>query len=361
MQKERTIDFWNDFHEKTGEKEWIVHPTSDLFHLICSQFPVPTARGEDITDNNGDGLLRVLEIGCGTSTMAREFWNYVQEYKTDCNFFIRATDVSQVCIDACWERDKDIMDSHYIFPSDHQLPVQGKCCGLQYATLNVMSQPTKEDCGTWDAILDKACLDTFLFRSRHRGQSKAYSGVIQTALDNIWSLLSDDGVYILMSPRTKLKAVRDYAGFASVERRIIDSEAKGSRISKPKYGSISKKHADDACYMYVCKKNCDYVIGETKAFKENLSTLPPDHSRCHSCGVIFTEFLGAENPEDRGVVFWSREWKNHCIHCKLPAPSLSKKGSSKENRATMDCTHPGEVETCRVSSRGGESGQYAHV
>lgn len=317
MQKERTIDFWNEFHEKTGDKEWIVHPTDELFHLICSQFsPSAPTDDHDAINTNKDDLLRVLEIGCGTSTMAREFWKYVQEHKKDCHFYIRATDVSEVCIDACLERDKDIL------AGDDHSTVQGTC-GLQYATLNLMNPQDKEDCGAWDAILDKACLDTFLFRSRHRGQSKAYSVVIQTALDNIWSLLADDGVYILMSPRSKLKAVRDYAGFASVERRMIDSEAKGSRISKPKCGTVSKKHDDEACYMYICRKNCDYVIGETKAFKENLSTLPPSHSKCHSCGVIFTEFLGDENPEDRGVVFWSREWKNHCIHCKLPAVQRS--------------------------------------
>lgn len=265
MQKERTIEFWNEFHEKTGDKEWIVHPTAELFHLICSQFPAPTRRGDDdIVDNDyKDGILRVLEIGCGTSTMAREFWNYVHDYKKGCNFDVRATDVSQVCIDACWERDRAMLES----------PVQGMC-GLQYATLNVLNQPDKKDCGTWDAILDKACLDTFLFRSRHRGENKSYSGVIQTALDNIWSLLADDGVYILMSPRNKLKAVRDYAGFASVERRIIDSEAKGSRISKPKCGTVSKNMMMTLVTCTFAKKTVTMLLVKPKPSRR---TLVPCH------------------------------------------------------------------------------------
>ena len=136
MQKERTIEFWNEFHEKTGEKEWIVHPTDELFQLICSLFPAPIARGDNDKDSsNKDGILRVLEIGCGTSTMAREFWKYVQVHQENCHFYIRATDVSQVCIDACWERDKDEVD---------QDPLgQGGLCGLQYAPLNVLNQPEK--------------------------------------------------------------------------------------------------------------------------------------------------------------------------------------------------------------------------
>lgn len=303
MQKERTIEFWNDFHEQNGDKEWIVYPTDDLLELMYSQ---------GIAGVSVHGQLRVLEIGCGTSTMARELWKYVQDNKKDCKLHLRATDVSKVCVDVCFSRDKDIPN---VFPPGES--VTGSQ-GLQYTTLNILNTPEESECGVWDMILDKACLDTFLFRSRQRGQSKAYSVVIQTALDNIWSLMADDGVYMLLSPRTKLKAVRDFAGFSSVERRAIHSEAKGSIISKPYVPVVGKKQGDETCYMYICKKNRDYSIGEAKAFNENRRNLPDDDAKCRKCGILFASFRKGENIEERGVIVWTREWKNHCIHCKGP-------------------------------------------
>jgi len=307
MQKERTLKFWDDYHESNGEKEWIVLPTPDLFELIYSNCILP---------ENGD-RLRVLEIGCGTSSMAKDFWQYLQRTKDGSSFYVRSTDVSSVCVDVCFTRDKNIQN---VFGPGATI---NGCDGLEYAILNVMEAPSDPDRGAWDAILDKACLDTFLFRSRQRGESKAYSNVIQTALDNIWTLMAEKGVYMLLSPRTKLKAVRDYAGFSSVERCAVYSEARGSVISKANKPT-QKKEAGETCYIYICRKNPDYVVGVTKPFKESFRELPGDEAQCPHCGLHFGEFRNGEDLEGRGVLFWTREWKNHCIHCKAPhAPKYS--------------------------------------
>jgi hypothetical protein len=306
MQKEGTLKFWDDFHETQGAKEWIVHPTADLFDLIYSE--CSRDAGED------NGQLRVLEIGCGTSTMAREFWKYLDSSEKECNFHIRSTDVSQVCVDACLARDKDMPNVSGGGQGDDDDDARG----LEYSTLNVLETPIEADRGTWDAILDKACMDTFLFRSRSRGENKAYPSVVQSALDSIWTMMADNGVYMLLSPRTKLKAVRDFVGFSFVERRTIRSEEKGSIMSKKKH---KPKERDEACYMYVCRKNLDYVIGETKAFRENYRILPTDGDKCPNCGLLFGVFRNGEDAEGRGIIFWTREWKNHCIHCKAPPAS----------------------------------------
>lgn len=305
MQKESTLKFWDDFHETEGAKEWIVHPTAELFDLIYAE----------CSSVREDGRFQVLEIGCGTSTMAREFWKYISGIKNERDFHVRSTDVSQVCVDACFARDKDLTNV-----SDQGGTVAGGC-GLNYTTLNVLETPVEAERGAWSVILDKACLDTFMFRSRHRGLKKAYPELVQTALDNIWTLMAPGGVYMLMSPRTKLKAVRDYVGFSSVERRAVQSEEKGGKICSK--NNTTRKERDEACYMYICRKNLNYVVGKTTAFRENYRSLPMDEEQCPACGLLFGVFRNGEDADGRGVVFWSREWQNHCIHCKAPVDSVT--------------------------------------
>jgi SAM-dependent methyltransferase len=322
MQKYRTLKFWDDFHENNEAKEWIVHPTPDLFDLIYSE--CSSLKGA--ADGRRMIILRVLEIGCGTSTMARDFWMHIESTKKEecSNLYIRSTDVSQVCVDTCLARDKDLANH----PSGQFETATGARIGLEYSTLSVLETPGEADCGAWDVILDKGCLDTFLFRSRNRGENKAYPAVVATALDNIWTMLADGGVYLILSPRTKLKAVRDYAGFSSVNRAVQFGE-KASLVSKK---NNKPRVGDDieTCYMYVCHKKSDYVIGETATFRENYRILPMDDDKCPHCGLVFRVFRNGEDTDGRGVIFWTREWKNHCIHCK--APHTSKRPSESATR-----------------------------
>ena len=97
MQNERTLRFWDDYHCENDEKEWILQPTNELIKQIAlhvPQFPpVQSSKVENgpikemtpIRCNIGDfnylppqqhpkKPLRILEIGCGTSTLARDLW-----------------------------------------------------------------------------------------------------------------------------------------------------------------------------------------------------------------------------------------------------------------------------------------------
>jgi len=204
MQNERTINFWNDFYESESHAadaaqptEWVLHPSEPLLQRIASYLP-----------NNGS---QIMEIGCGASSLARELWTYLNEIQhqssTDCRHTILATDVSEVCIQQLQKRDADFIDR-----TDH---------GFQYRMLNIAKKhPELEN--TFDIILDKACLDTFLFRSRQRGGGHPYAQLVKNVLNNIQSWLINKGVYLILTPRRKLKSVRDFVGFQSIERHVLD-------------------------------------------------------------------------------------------------------------------------------------------
>lgn len=296
MQRESTLQFWDDYHNENDSKEWILLPSVELLELIHSHCP------------KSSKSLQMIEIGCGTSTMARELWHHIQNNE-DRKVHMCATDVSPVCIQISQERDKSIIqDSN----KDQQVATSST---LAYQVLNVVDGQPHGNL-PWEVILDKGCLDTFLFRTRQRGENHAYTNLLQNVLDNLWSWMTDDGVYLLISPRPKLKAVRDYSGFASVERFPMTMEAsKGSLV-----GNGNEKSRNMG-YIYVCRKNSAYIIGETAAFKANWRDLPPDDRECPHCGMTFLELRKGEAVDGRGVVFWTRQWKGHCIHCKAPHKS----------------------------------------
>jgi hypothetical protein len=251
--------------------------------------------------------LRILEIGCGTSTMARDLWHYIQQ-EEDGGVYMCVTDVSPVCIQVNQERDESLLANG----DGDQKPSSS----LEYRALNVLDEQPHDKL-PWDVILDKGCLDTFLFRSRQRGENAVYTNLLQKVLDNLWRWMADDGVYLLISPRSRIRAVRDYAGFASVERHPLGNASKGALVGKDKEG----KPQNNPGYIFVCRKNTAYVIGKTSAFTTNHRELPQDDAECPHCGMTFFEFRKAEAVDGRGVVFWTREWKGHCIHCKAPPKS----------------------------------------
>ncbi|KAL3931121.1 MAG: hypothetical protein SGBAC_011452 [Bacillariaceae sp.] len=205
-----------------------------------------------------------------------------------------STDVSSECIKSNIERDRDLLSSD-------------EATGLHYQTLDVIN-PTERDTFCCDIIMDKGCLDTFLFRSRNRGGNKSsYNPIIQSLLDNVWKWLSDDGVYMFISPRAKLKSVRDYSGFQSVQRYALPTVPHGNLVGK----------TNTSGYVYVCRKTTSYVIGTTPAFAGmDKNTLPSDTATCLQCLTTFLDFRKGEAAEGRGEAFWTRLWKGHCQHCK---------------------------------------------
>ena len=301
MQKESTIQFWDEYHEQNVEKEWLVHGTSDLLESIyrnCGSSEV--------------GRLRILEIGCGTSAMARELWKYIEHAESKVpnsrRVLVRSTDVSRVCVDSCFARDRNM--SNVYGPGD--LAVEG--CGLEYATLDVQVPPTFEASGQWEAVIDKACMDTFLFRSKSRGEKKNYPTVVLMALETIWRLIADNGVYILISPRRKLKPVRDFAGFSSVQRLEIRPEVKCTILSPKGY---RQKDPAEVYFMYICRKNVEYIVEDPNPFRLPLCDVPSDDSLCEDCGMSFASFCQKQGQEGRRDMMILRKWTNHCAFCNV--------------------------------------------
>lgn len=182
MQNDRTLKFWDDYHAKECNKEWILHPTNDLLRVIYSHFPKKNC--------NDTGTLRILEIGCGTSTMARDLWQHIKQEEENWKVEMCATDVSPICIGVNQERDALILAE-----SDKRAQECPPCSTLRYRVLNVLDEEPDEKLDA-DVILDKGCLDTFMFRSRNRGENHAYANLLEQVLDNVWRWMSDEGVYL---------------------------------------------------------------------------------------------------------------------------------------------------------------------
>jgi hypothetical protein len=324
MQKDSTLTFWDDYYQKLDEngaeiisdepKEWIIRPTEELLRQIGSFLP----EWKDASDSDSSSsCLRILEIGCGISSLAMQLWRYLQlreeEHQRKNGKRRRkridawATDVSQVCIRQVQRRDALLLAKQ-----SHEEGV------FQYSALNV-TEPHPELMGKFDMILDKGCLDTFLFRSRCRGGgNRPYSQLVQTVLDHVQSWLrGPSSIYLILSPRSKLMVVRDYNGFVSVERfdlaHTMVSEDLETMGGSRQHCEQTRKVKQRCVNLYVCHKNPDYRPGA--AF--SLETKPVhDEDFCTSCGVTFFDFRKGEGLSYRGEAFWFRQWRGHCKHCK---------------------------------------------
>jgi hypothetical protein len=398
MQRYTTLQFWDEYHNENDSQEWISKPGEELLamifhhywnqdqdHLLSNQrnnmqinnknnsndndMLMPTS---DIKNNNE--IIKLLEIGCGTSTLVRDMKVHIENtYPRIIKKVIACgTDVSQVCIDVNRQRDNYTPD-------------------LSYEVLNCLEdddndndndngeqQPSSSSSssfhhrGNWDLIIDKGCLDTFMFRSRQRGTNRIYPESVRKLLDNIHGWLSSSssskstssdgggerieedeeekeelrnirvGCYIFISPRSKVKAVRDYAGFSSVRRYPLPGNYRAELEGKKNNFNNKSNNTTDVCgssntttspsspgYLFVCTKNINYKVGLEEPFPtttatdqhgdggdRNNETLLNDNTKCPQCGISFLEFRKGEGLEFRGNKFWTRTFKGHCIHCK---------------------------------------------
>jgi SAM-dependent methyltransferase len=295
MQSDRTLQFWDDYHKENEGKEWILQPSVELLDQLADKVP------------DDKPSIRILEIGCGTSTLARDLWEHVQTKHPDQSVHVCATDVSAVCIASNQQRDEDLLSLAAPAPA---APRENGST-LEYKVLNVL-EPNEEDLhqNKFDMIIDKGCVDTFLFRSRQRGENHVYTNLLHTVLDHlhIW-MTPSDGMYLLISPRSRLRAVRDYAGFGSVQRQVL-ATAKAELVGD-----------NDTGYLYTSQTNDKYQPGISTPFPGNYREVPKDDSICPHCEITFGEMRKGEAVEGRGQVYWTRQWKGHCIHCKAPHKS----------------------------------------
>jgi hypothetical protein len=290
MQRPGTLQFWDDYHTDHTEQEWISKPSDEVLQMIFEQYD------HHGNHSNCGASLKLLEIGCGTSMLVRDVKEYFEKQyrKQQICRTIHAwgTDVSQICIDNLRQRD-------------HQVISQQNNGILEYHVLNVVEKmiPARK----WDLIIDKGCLDTFLFRSRQRGPNSDYNELIQRVLDNLHSWLKySSGLYMVISPRTKIKAVRDYEGFSSVHRYTLPAS------------SISMLEGTkcDSGYLFVCSRNDNYTPGFSIPFRRQPDQqTPSDDATCPNCGVSFLLFRKGESLQGKGAYTWTRLWQGHCKHC----------------------------------------------
>lgn len=277
MQRDKTISFWNEYHEQESAKEWILFPSESLLSSIRNELPL-------IHTPNFNP--RVLEIGCGSSTLARDLYLLTK------GRFV-ATDVSQVCIDSNQRRDQSIIDD---------------CNGnFSYSVLNVLLEDAQVPLSKFDMVLDKGCLDTFLFRSRQQVQTE----LVRKLLDNVHRWLDQDGKYVVLSPRSKLTQLRDFQGFTKTTRTKLNN-------SNAVLGDLDGRSAEkDAVFMYVCVKHAAYVPVSGPAFVNLANTIVgKDDTFCAGCGTSFDDFRKYEDVKGRGQPYWFRKWSSHKVHCK---------------------------------------------
>lgn len=316
MQRTKTVDFWNEHHQRKTNQEWIVRPSSNTLiqKLIPLLVPIvqetrneeieEKSNGEDNIDKNKSQPSLLLEIGCGTSQLGKEIYSLLNRQG---RFVI--TDVSPICIERSKVRDKKL--------------IQESNGNFNYQVLDAAScTDTSLDGHLFHLLLDKGCLDTFLFRSERKVQNI----LVENLLNRVHAWMIQ--YYLVISPRSKIKTLRDFQGFKNVERFILDDDlADLEGVKEAESGLEGKMTMDELStinttpvseeqkqvYLFICTKNNDYVPGVGAAFVDCYEKNANEDLEltCRSCTLLFDNFcLGL--PMKKRV----RQWKGHRLHCK---------------------------------------------
>lgn len=344
QQKGRTLDFWDDFYQQKSDEaeegggschqEWILQPSEELLHLLARHSSSSTPAGWSDTEcgcrssSSDDSApsrharheLRFLEIGCGTSLLAREFYKYLKRSAGNGCATVEgvASDVSAVCIEKNQKRDKQFLRE------------EAGESSFRYTVLNVQDEPIPEDLRSrFHVILDKGCLDTFLFRTRHRG-GRRKEMLLKSVLDNLYLMLSDDddtpscssSCFLMLSPRSGIRPLREHPGFVCDKHELDASILRRGELDGPKF----QDRENAPLYLHVCRKQPGYQVSSS-LLPQNVGTLT-DEDECPSCGLTFETFRGGhQSLNGRGYHVWYREWTGHVTHCKGTGTALSKKGA----------------------------------
>ena len=307
--------------EDTSDLEWIVPNSPGLLDTILSLFPLPTSETTDRDDaRNDSSAINVLEIGCGVSQLSISLLRRVLLKKKESasellehppHAFV-ATDVSPVCIEHNITRDGTFIST--LLPKNDG--------SLRYEFLDVLNEQVlaSSSIRKYNVILDKGTLDTFLFRSkRTKKGSSIHPPLLTPLLNNIhrWLLPGCGSKYIIISPRSKIKSVRDFKGFASVRRTKVDTATlDGNDVVLVKSNNKEAARSKSEVYLYECIKNDKYKPDVDEPYSSMGCNSNSDDETCGKCGLSFKEFRGNVDVLDQGEAVWARRWKNHCAHCK---------------------------------------------
>ncbi|GMH58542.1 hypothetical protein TrLO_g836 [Triparma laevis f. longispina] len=253
--------FWNDYYESNSSDptDWILSPSASLTEALSALLPpAPSASSTPPTPPP------ILEIGCGTSTLSQQLAS------SNPHLHIIATDVSPVAITQNQER---------------QTPPN-----LIYSVLDCITLPSPLppplSQKSFAVIFDKGCLDTFLFRLPKLSRPTA----IKSLLKNINTLLTLNGVYIVMSPRKIIKELRDYLGFKTYTRSPLSLQTFES-------GELDGGRVQSKVYLHCCTIDESFDTSSSDFFR-----IEEEVKVCGGCGKV------------RGS--GGRKWRNHVKHCK---------------------------------------------
>lgn len=283
-QKAKTKEYWDTFYaddqriKNDGSSnpvyEWIVPNSPKFVDTILQAF-----RSVLSSDDKAAETLKVLEIGCGVSQLSRSLLQRLLKNQDGRAYTFVCTDISPVCIEKNRIRD----DAFVASLSDGN----GK---LSYGTLDVLNpdlSPTIMN--NYDIILDKGTLDTFLFRSKEKC-STIYPPLLTKLLNNVHRCLRSGcrSKYIIISPRSRIRSIRDFRGFASVRRTVIDtSSCDVDCILEKRNGK--KQTKSTLVYLYECEKNDAHNPDTDVPYFEECP--PGDESECPKCGLSFQDYL----------------------------------------------------------------------
>lgn len=325
-QKAETLQFWDDLYRKqdvdkevTYHPEWIVQPDRVLLETIREHLPAVDRKNDD----DEMGGLRILEIGCGTSTLSRDLYLHLQTTLLRGNkITVVATDASEICIRQQRRRRRDHRGLLHHVRGDDDKKDTIPDDSLDYRVWDVSRPPPVSFIDAFHVVLDKGCLDTFMFRSRTRGpqQPQQPGHLVSTVLGHVHQCLRENNGsnreeghqsrYLVLTPRRKIKWIRDYPGFA----RVVRYDLHGT-VSR---GQLDGKDGDDndvPTFLHVCTKDPSFDSGERGDIVSRTVVHPVDTDACPGCGQTFYDFRRGEALEGRGSVFWYRRWNGHCQHC----------------------------------------------
>lgn len=325
-QKRSAVDFWNEYHEESGAtgepKEWIARNTPHLLDLISSL--VEREEGGCHHHRRRARTNRILEIGCGTSTLSRSLLSHLRRRREEqplpalsssSSFYdVVATDVSDVCIQSNRHRDGAFTASLAGDSADDT---------LRYEVLDALSTADvdakfRSEESRYDVVLDKGCLDTFLFRnSRGKKSTERHPPLLATLLLNVSKMLQPGGRYIVISPRRRIPPLAQFLGFSEVTRLDIEAAS---------VGELDGNQGDNPsarAYAFVCQSAENNISNDTLSQGETTSLFRDtldlervtDESMCEGCLLTFEQFRKGESLSGRGKIRWLRKWKGHQQHC----------------------------------------------
>jgi SAM-dependent methyltransferase len=159
---ERARRFWNEeFRKGSAPNEWLVPYAAfrDTFRRVCPPSP------------------SILVIGCGTSSLSAEL------HDDDGSARITSTDISEVAVEAMRAKEA------------------ARRPRITWAVADIFGMPHIPT-GAFDVVLDKATLDSVLFR-QPASQRKSLGAV---AVAEIGRVLRPGGVYFVVTPRKRFRA-----------------------------------------------------------------------------------------------------------------------------------------------------------